>query len=141
MVLPHLVAFSLQVALFYWFVLTGMTTTYMRFIPSVRKYYDQGAIVFLAMYNLITVSGYRDQNMLHMIFQRLYVIAIGLGLCIIMSILILPNWSGKDLQNSIISKIEALSKSISGIYSVYRATFFPSCDEVPNQAPHLICKF
>ncbi|RWR80596.1 Aluminum-activated malate transporter 12 [Cinnamomum micranthum f. kanehirae] len=90
----------------------GMLTTYIRFFPSIKKYYDQGVLVFFATYNLITVSGYRDQNMLHMVFQRLYVIAIGFGLCIIMSILILPNWSGKDLQNSIISKIEALAKSI-----------------------------
>ncbi|XXG42992.1 hypothetical protein AAC387_Pa01g3130 [Persea americana] len=57
--------------------------------------------------------------MLHMVFQRLYVIAIGFGLCIIMSILILPNWSGKDLQNSIISKIEALAKSINACVNEY----------------------
>lgn len=89
----------------------------MRFIPAMKKHCDNGLIVFLLTFNLITVGSYHDDNVFHSAIQRIYTIAIGCGICIITSLLILLNWSGEDLQSSIISKFEDLAKVIQGMGS------------------------
>lgn len=97
------------------FILAGTIATYLRFIPYIRKNYDYGVVIFLLTFNLITVSSYRVHNVLSIAHQRLYAIAIGCGLCLIMSLLVFPNWSGEELHNSTVSKLEGLARSIEGI--------------------------
>ncbi|XP_058225054.1 aluminum-activated malate transporter 14-like [Rhododendron vialii] len=99
--------------------LTGAFMTYMRFIPAMKKHCDNGLIVFLLTFNLITVGSYHDDNVFHSAIQRNYTIAIGCGICIITSLLILPNWSGEDLHSSIISKFEDLAKVIQACVEEY----------------------
>ena len=92
----------------------GSFTTYVRFIPSIKKHYDQGLIIFLVTFNLVMLGSYHDNNALHSAIERIYTVAIGGGICLIASLLILPNWSGEDLQSSIISKFEELAKLVQG---------------------------
>lgn len=80
-----------------------------------KKHYDYGLIVFLVTFNLITVGSYHADNVLQTVIQRIYSIGIGCGICLITSLLILPNWSGEDLQSSIISKFEELAKLMQGM--------------------------
>ncbi|CAJ1977682.1 unnamed protein product [Sphenostylis stenocarpa] len=90
----------------------GAVTTYVRFIPHIKKNYDYGVMIFLLTFNLITVSSYRVDNVWAIAKDRIATIAIGGGLCLVMSLLIFPNWSGQELHNSTISKLEGLANSI-----------------------------
>ncbi|XP_020209919.1 aluminum-activated malate transporter 12 [Cajanus cajan] len=90
----------------------GAITTYVRFIPYIKKNYDYGVMIFLLTFNLITVSSYRIDNVWNIARDRIATIAIGCGLCLVMSLLIFPNWSGEDLHSNTISKLEGLASSI-----------------------------
>jgi len=93
----------------------GFAATYLRFLPNIKKNYDYGVMIFLLTFNLITVSSYRVQDILGLARARLYTIAIGCSICLIMSLLILPHWSGEDLHNSTAYKLDCLAKSIEGM--------------------------
>ncbi|RZB43220.1 Aluminum-activated malate transporter 12 isoform B [Glycine soja] len=90
----------------------GALTTYVRFIPSIKKNYDYGVLIFLLTFNLITVSSYRVNDVWDFAKDRISTIAIGCGLCLLMSILVFPNWSGEELHNNTISRLEGLANSI-----------------------------
>ncbi|OAY77126.1 Aluminum-activated malate transporter 12 [Ananas comosus] len=86
--------------------------TYLRFFPYIKKNYEYGVVIFLLTFNLITVSSFREENVLPLARDRLYTIAIGCGICLFMGLVILPNWSGEDLHNSTVYKLEGLAKSV-----------------------------
>ncbi|ESW14737.1 hypothetical protein PHAVU_007G013300 [Phaseolus vulgaris] len=90
----------------------GAMTTYVRFIPFIKKNYDYGVLIFLLTFNLITVSSYRMDNVWSIAKDRISTIAIGCAICLVMSILVFPNWSGEELHNNTISKFEGLANSI-----------------------------
>lgn len=111
------------------FFLAGAATSYMRFFPYIKKNYDYGVLIFLLTFNLITVSSYRTENLFKMIYQRFYTIAIGCAICLLMSLLVFPNWSGEALHNSTAFKLEGLAKSIEGMqnhntHSITNLTLF-----------------
>ena len=111
------------------FVLPGAIATYMRFFPYIKKNYDYGIIIFLLTFNLITVSSYRVENVLKIAHDRIYTIAIGCAICLLMSLLIFPNWSGEDLHNSTVFKLEGLAKSIEGSHK-YSFFFYIDGNEI-----------
>ncbi|WOL07667.1 aluminum-activated malate transporter 12 isoform X2 [Canna indica] len=99
--------------------LVGFLATYVRFVPYIKKNYDYGVVIFLLTFNLITVSSFRVHNVLHLTRDRLSTIAIGCGICLFMSLFILPNWSGEDLHNSTVQKLELLARSIEACVNKY----------------------
>ncbi|KAL7607802.1 hypothetical protein Lser_V15G10192 [Lactuca serriola] len=99
--------------------LIGTSTTFLRFFPKIKKNYDYGVVIFLLTFNLITVSSYRVDDILKLAKGRTYMIGIGSGICILMSLFIFPNWSGEDLHNNTITKIEGLAKSIEACVTKY----------------------
>ncbi|PNY06190.1 aluminum-activated malate transporter 12-like protein [Trifolium pratense] len=92
--------------------LLGAAATYVRFIPYIKKNYDYGVLIFLLTFNLIMVSSYRIDNVWSIGKDRISTICIGVALCLVMNLLIFPNWSGEELHKSTISKLEGLAKSI-----------------------------
>ncbi|KAI3918257.1 hypothetical protein MKX01_041577 [Papaver californicum] len=99
--------------------LTGAAATYMRFFPHLKKNYDYGIVIFLLTFNLIAVSSFRVHNILEIAHDRFYTIAIGCGVCLLMSLLVFPNWSGLELHNSTVSKLEGLAESIEACVNNY----------------------
>ncbi|XWS49588.1 hypothetical protein CRYUN_Cryun12cG0015800 [Craigia yunnanensis] len=99
--------------------LIGTAATYMRFFPYIKKNYDYGVVIFLLTFNLITVSSYRVENVLKIAHDRFYTIAIGCAICLFMSLLVFPIWSGEDLHNSTVGKLEGLAKSIEACVNEY----------------------
>ncbi|XP_020262734.1 aluminum-activated malate transporter 12-like [Asparagus officinalis] len=93
----------------------GFVATYLRFFPCVKDNYDYGMGVILVTFNLIIASSYRMPSALGFARLRLYTIGIGFSVCLVMSLIILPNWSGKDLHKSTVKKLETLSKSVEGV--------------------------
>ncbi|XP_047179666.1 aluminum-activated malate transporter 12-like [Vigna umbellata] len=90
----------------------GTMTSYVRFIPYIKKNYDYGVLIFLLTFNLITVSSYRIDDVWSIAEDRISTIAIGCAICLVMSILVFPNWSGEDLHNNTISRLEGLANCI-----------------------------
>ncbi|GMJ06050.1 aluminum-activated, malate transporter 12, quick-activating anion channel 1 [Hibiscus trionum] len=99
--------------------LIGTASTYMRFFPYIKKNYDYGVVIFLLTFNLITVSSYRIENVLKIAHDRFYTIAIGCVICLFMSLMVFPIWSGEDLHNSTVRKLEGLAKSIEACVNEY----------------------
>ncbi|GJM97735.1 hypothetical protein PR202_ga14684 [Eleusine coracana subsp. coracana] len=79
--------------------LIGFAATYLRFFPKIKKNYDYGVVIFLLTFNLITVSSFRQEEVVPLARDRLSTIAIGCAICMFMSLLVLPNWSGQNLHN------------------------------------------
>lgn len=109
--------------------LIGTAATYMRFFPYIKKNYDYGVVIFLLTFNLITVSSYRVENLLEMAHERFYTIAIGCAICLFMSLMVFPIWSGEDLHNNTVGKLEGLAKSIQACVNEY----FVDSDTEENQ--------
>ena len=93
---------------------TGFGATYLRFFSKIKRNYDYGVVVFLLTFNLISVSSFREENVIPLARDRLFTIAIGCGICLFMSLIVFPNWSGEDLHNYTVRKIEGLATSIEG---------------------------
>uniref|UniRef100_M4D817 Aluminum-activated malate transporter 12 n=1 Tax=Brassica campestris TaxID=3711 RepID=M4D817_BRACM len=97
----------------------GAAATYIRFIPYIKKNYDYGVVIFLLTFNLITVSSYRVDSVITIAHDRFYTIAIGCGICLFMSLLVFPIWSGEDLHKTTVGKPPGLSRSIEACVSEY----------------------
>ncbi|KAL1200666.1 Aluminum-activated malate transporter 12 [Cardamine amara subsp. amara] len=97
----------------------GAAGTYIRFIPYIKKNYDYGVVIFLLTFNLITVSSYRVDSVINIAHDRLYTIVIGCGICLFMSLLVFPIWSGEDLHKTTVCKLRGLSRSIEACVSEY----------------------
>lgn len=90
----------------------GASATFFRFFPKIKSKYDYGVLVFILTFNMITVSGYRVDNIFRMAYERLSTIAIGSGVSLVISLFVSPIWAGEDLHKSIIKKIQGLADSI-----------------------------
>ncbi|KAJ0240643.1 Aluminum-activated malate transporter 13 [Hirschfeldia incana] len=97
----------------------GAAITYLRFIPYIKKNYDYGMLIFLLTFNLITVSSYRVDAVIKIAHERFYTIAIGVGVCLCMTLLFFPIWSGEDLHKSTVAKLQGLSFSIEACVKEY----------------------
>ncbi|KQJ97890.1 aluminum-activated malate transporter 12 [Brachypodium distachyon] len=99
--------------------LIGFAATYLRFFPSIKKNYDYGVVIFLLTFNLITVSSFRQDDVLPLARDRLSTIAIGCAICLFMSLFVLPNWSGEDLHSCTVRKFEGLARSVEACVDEY----------------------
>ncbi|XP_031503108.1 aluminum-activated malate transporter 12-like [Nymphaea colorata] len=99
--------------------LVGAASTYLRFFPWIKKNYDYGVVIFLLTFNLITISSYRIHDVLFIAQKRVCAMAIGCGLCLLMSLLVFPIWAGQDLHDTTVSKFQALAKSIQACVHEY----------------------
>lgn len=87
----------------------------MRFFPALKARYDYGLFVFILTFCLVSVSGYRDTQVLDMAHKRLSTIAIGSCTPIMVCIFICPVWIGADLHNLVAGNMEKLGDFIEGI--------------------------
>ncbi|XP_010055344.2 aluminum-activated malate transporter 12 [Eucalyptus grandis] len=97
----------------------GAAVTYMRFLPTIKKNYDYGVMIFILTFSLILVSNYRIDDTTRMARDRFYTIVIGCGICLFLSLLIFPTWSGDDLHKSTIAKLEGLAQSVEACVGEY----------------------
>ncbi|KAL0657500.1 hypothetical protein Bca4012_078085 [Brassica carinata] len=90
------------------------------FIEFVAK--DSGKIfraVFIGASVFIIVSSYRVDAVIKIAHERFYTIAIGVGVCLCMTLLFFPIWSGEDLHKSTVAKLQGLSFSIEACVKEY----------------------
>ncbi|CAN1772449.1 Aluminum-activated malate transporter 8 [Linum perenne] len=96
--------------------LLASTSTFMRFFPKIKARYDYGVLIFILTFALVTVSGYRVDELLTLAEQRVVTIIIGGATCMVVSICICPVWAGEDLHKLVSSNIDKLGCYLEGIY-------------------------
>ncbi|XP_057965835.1 aluminum-activated malate transporter 12-like [Malania oleifera] len=116
----------------------GAAATYARLIPSIKRKYDYGAMIFILTFNLVAVSGLRAEKVMELARDRLSTIGMGFAVCIFTSLFVFPVWASDELHHSIASKFEKLASSIEGCLDEY----FRLADEKENrpQAGFSSCK-
>ncbi|KAK7851393.1 aluminum-activated malate transporter 10 [Quercus suber] len=99
--------------------LLASAATFSRFIPSVKARFDYGAMIFILTFSLVSVSGYRVDELFEMAHHRISTIIIGTSLCIIISMLICPIWAGQELYTLTTRNMDKLTTSLDGCVEEY----------------------
>ncbi|KAL5561659.1 hypothetical protein UlMin_031406 [Ulmus minor] len=107
----------------------GALATYTRLVPSIKKRYDYGVMIFILTFNLVVVSGIRAEKVLELARERLSTIGMGFAICVIISLLVFPSWASNEFHQSMASKFEDLAQSIEGCMEEH----FRVADEKENQ--------
>ncbi|KAL3828617.1 hypothetical protein ACJIZ3_017419 [Penstemon smallii] len=82
---------------------SATTVTFIRFFPKLKARYDYGLMIFILTFSLISVSGYREDEVIKMANRRLSTILIGGLVTICICVFICPIWAGEDLHKLIAS--------------------------------------
>ncbi|KAL8029577.1 hypothetical protein ABFX02_14G233600 [Erythranthe guttata] len=88
--------------------LISTAATFIRFFPQLKARYDYGLLIFILTFCLISVSGYRDDEVIEMAHTRLSTVAIGSCATVLICMFICPVWAGEDLHNFTADNIETL---------------------------------
>ncbi|XP_016500224.1 aluminum-activated malate transporter 13-like [Nicotiana tabacum] len=99
-------------------IVIGAGATYSRLIPSVKKRYDYGVMIFILTFNLVVVSGVRADKIMKLAGERLSTIGMGFAVCIFTSF-IYPIWASDELHSSTASKFDKVASSIQGCLEEY----------------------
>lgn len=83
-------------------------TTFMRFFPTMKARFDYGLLIFILTFSLISVSAYRDDEVLDIAIQRMTTILIGSLTAVTVCIVLWPVWAGTDLHQLITSHLDEL---------------------------------
>ncbi|CAF1924255.1 unnamed protein product [Brassica oleracea var. botrytis] len=84
-------------------------STFVRFFPRVKARYDYGILIFILTFSLISVSGFREDEILDLAHKRLSTVIMGGVSCVLISIFVCPVWAGQDLHSLIASNLDTLS--------------------------------
>ncbi|CAL0329009.1 unnamed protein product [Lupinus luteus] len=102
--------------------LQAAIVSFIRFFPKVKARYDYGFLTFILTFSLISVSGFRDDEVLEMAHKRLSTIFIGGSACVMISIFVCPVWAGEELHYSIAINLEKLSDLLQAFVCRYFTT-------------------
>ncbi|MED6181170.1 hypothetical protein PIB30_016922 [Stylosanthes scabra] len=92
---------------------SGSIATYFRLVPSIKKRYDYGVMIFILTFNLVAVSGVRaDDPVWEIARQRLLTIAMGFIVCVCVSLFVFPLWASDELHRSIFTTFFHVANSI-----------------------------
>ncbi|XP_019058452.1 PREDICTED: aluminum-activated malate transporter 2-like [Tarenaya hassleriana] len=80
-------------------------STFIRFFPKVKARYDYGLLIFILTFALVSVSGFRDDEVIELAHKRLSTVGVGGAACVLVSIFICPVWAGQDLHNLIANNL------------------------------------
>ncbi|KAK9265865.1 hypothetical protein L1049_012412 [Liquidambar formosana] len=102
--------------------LLAAAVTFVRFFPRMKARYDYGLLIFILTFCLISVSGYRDDEVLDMAQRRLSTILIGSATSVLICIFIRPVWAGDILHNLVANNMEKLGIFLEGFSAEYFKT-------------------
>ncbi|CAJ1927570.1 unnamed protein product [Sphenostylis stenocarpa] len=109
----------------------AVITSYMKMWPALVQY-EYGFRVALLTYCLIIVSDYRIGNPIRTMIDRLYSIAIGGMMSVLVNVSIFPMWAGDQLHKELVNDFYSVSDSLEGFsFHYYRSKnllcFFFDC--------------
>ncbi|CAK8572197.1 unnamed protein product [Lathyrus sativus] len=99
--------------------LLASAATFSRFIPIIKARFDYGVMIFILTFSLVSISGYRIDELFDVAKARISTILIGTSSCIIVSLIIRPVWAGLDLYVLVIRNFDKLADSIQGCVAQY----------------------
>ncbi|GMH26709.1 hypothetical protein Nepgr_028552 [Nepenthes gracilis] len=91
--------------------LMGAITSFMKQWPTLVPY-EYGFRVVLFTFCMIIASGYRMGNPIRTSMERLYSIAIGGFVAVLVNALIFPIWAGEQLHKELVNGFEAVADSL-----------------------------
>lgn len=91
--------------------LIGAITSFMKLWPSLVQY-EYGFRVILFTYCLIIVSGYRMGNPFRTAMDRLYSIALGGIVAVLVNVLVFPIWAGEQLHKELVKSFDSVADSL-----------------------------
>lgn len=71
-------------------------------------------LIFMLTFSLVSVSGFRDNEIIELAHKRFSTIVIGSLACLVISIFVCPVWAGEDLHNLIALNMEKLGQFLEG---------------------------
>ncbi|XP_019169831.1 PREDICTED: aluminum-activated malate transporter 10-like [Ipomoea nil] len=104
--------------------------TFSRFIPSVKKRFEYGTMIFILTFSLVSISGYRVEELFTLAHRRVSTIIIGTSLCTLSTMLIFPVWAGEELHLLITSNLDKLANSLDCCVAEY----FDDCGETSKSS-------
>ncbi|KAL5068488.1 hypothetical protein RYX36_019375 [Vicia faba] len=99
--------------------LIASVATFSRFIPIIKARSDYGVMIFILTFSLVSISGYRIDELFDIAKSRISTIIIGTSLCIIVCLIIRPVWAGLDLYVLVIGNLNKLADSFQGCVAQY----------------------
>ncbi|OMP04184.1 Aluminum-activated malate transporter [Corchorus olitorius] len=93
--------------------------TFMRFFPKLKARYDYGLLIFILTFCLVSVSGYRDDQVLKMAHERASTIIVGSCISLLVCVCVCPVWVGEDLHNSVSANMEKLGNFLEAFGDEY----------------------
>lgn len=88
--------------------------TFLRFFPYLKARFDYGFTIFILTFTMVSVNGYRTEDVLSYARIRIFTILLGVGLVMMISISIFPVWAGEDLHNLIANNLAKLADYLDG---------------------------
>ncbi|XP_054779495.1 aluminum-activated malate transporter 2-like [Prosopis cineraria] len=99
--------------------LLATIATFIRFFPKIKARYDYGLLIFILTFSLISVSGFREDEIIEMAHKRFTTILIGGSACVMMSIFVCPVWAGEELHSLISLNLESLANFLQAFEDEY----------------------
>lgn len=90
--------------------------TFSRFFPNIKARYDYGVVIFILTFSLVTISGYRVDEIVQMAHQRLTTIIIGGATCMFIALFVCPVWAGQDLHLLVSLNMGKLASYLEGTH-------------------------
>ncbi|XP_073303766.1 putative aluminum-activated malate transporter 3 [Primulina huaijiensis] len=100
---PIIIGFSIFIV--------GTVTSFMKLWPSLVPY-EYGFRVILLTYCLIIISGYRMGSPFRTAVDRLYSIAIGVIVAVLVNLLIFPIWAGEQLHKELVNNFASVADAL-----------------------------
>ncbi|PIA30825.1 hypothetical protein AQUCO_05400134v1 [Aquilegia coerulea] len=97
----------------------GAAASYCRLVPSIKRKYDYGFLIFILTFNLVAVSGLRGEQVIVLARERLATIVMGFVISILTSLLIFPMWASDELHRATVNKFDHIASSIEGCLEEY----------------------
>ncbi|VFR03006.1 unnamed protein product [Cuscuta campestris] len=101
---------------------------------QVKARYDYGLVIFILTFCLISISGFRNEEIVNLAHKRFSAIAIGASICVIVSICVFPVWAGEDLHNLVADNLELLGFFLKG----FGAEYFKDEEDGNSEAKSLL---
>ena len=92
--------------------------TFVQFFPQLKARYDYSLLIFMLTFCLVSISGYREDEILEMAHQRVSTILIGSSTSVFICLFVFPVWASDDLHNLVASSLEKLGSFLEGMFIV-----------------------
>lgn len=99
--------------------LQAAASTFLRFFPKVKARYDYGCVIFMLTFCFISITGFREDEILDLARKRLSTIVIGASASMFISIFVYPVWAGEDLHNLVALNMDKLGNFLEGFGVAY----------------------